>query len=639
MSIHGIVGVIHLDGQPVDAEHLPAMAREAEHRGPVPGVWHADGAALGHQSPSTAHAQPVERGGLVCVADVRLDGRAALRQRLLARGFEVADKADAADDADKADAAREADDAALVLGAYRCWGMACTDQLHGDYAIAIWDQRRRQLFLARDPMGMRALYLRLEPRRRVLFATELKQLLVVPGVPVAIDELSIAANLAGPHLPSDRTLYAGIDQLPAGQAMVIDADGARSWRHWRPDPGHRLHLSEVEAADAYREQLGVAVRDRLVTGGPVGISLSGGLDSVNLASMAGWLHQRGRTAAPSLHAYAWRFDEVEGADERSISDRIVGAFPIAGHTVLGDDCWPLCDVERTAPDRDDPFRWPYQALMDRTHAQARADGVELFLTGARGDELTGDWVFDDLGFLLSGDVGTAWQQLRLRGKASGTATVPAATRAAGAELLHRWPALARRRSSWQHHAGRPAVAPWLPEALRRRTGLDDLIATTRALPDFGGLGRSTRFARVNAAQSARLAVQAERTLARAGMVAADPYADRRLAELVLALPAWQVQRRGERKRLARRALAGVVPEAARVGAAKTIPSRLYDRGLRERATATVDALLTRPVAAEHGWLDTDAVRAAHERYRRTGQLTHDYWWVLTTELWLRRWWT
>jgi asparagine synthase (glutamine-hydrolysing) len=619
LTIHGIVGVVHLDGRALDVQHLLAMAGEAEHRGADPAVWHSAGAALGHQSSDheAAQLQPVERAGLVCVADVRLDGRSVLRQELLARGFEVADNAD---------------DAALALGAYRCWGHACTDHLYGDYAIAIWDQRRRRLFLARDAMGMRALYLRLEPRHRVLFATELKQLLVAPGVPVAIDELSIAANLAGPYLPADRTLYAGIDQLPAGQAMLIDADGIRSWRHWQPDPGHLLRLSDEEAADAYRERLTVSVRDRLDTTVPVGISLSGGLDSINLASMAGWLQQQGRPSGSELHAYAWRFDEVEGADERRVSDHVVAAFPIEGHTVRGDDCWPLSDTERAAPDRDDPFRWPYQALTDLTHAQARSDGVGLFLTGARGDELTGDWAFDELGLLLSGRVGAAWQELRAVAEAVDSTTATAAMHRGAAELLHRWPALEGRR------AERPVLAPWIPERLRQRTDLADLISESRMLPRFGGIGRSTRFARVSANQSARLAVHAERTLARSGMVAADPYADRRLAELVLALPAWQVQRRREHKRLARRALTGIVPESARLEATKNIPSALYDRGLRDRATATVDALLTSSVAAEHGWLNADAVRAAHDRYRHTGQLTHDYWWVLTTELWLRRWW-
>jgi asparagine synthase (glutamine-hydrolysing) len=142
-------------------------------------------------------------------------------------------------------------------------------------------------------MGMRALYFRHEPRRRLLFATELKQLLVAPDVPMEIDELAIAANLAGPYLPGDRTLYAGIEQLPAGHAMVVDPERSRSWSHWQPDPRERLEIADSEAADAYRERFERAVRDRLDTTQPVGISLSGGLDSVNLASMAGWLQQQG----------------------------------------------------------------------------------------------------------------------------------------------------------------------------------------------------------------------------------------------------------------------------------------------------------------------------------------------------------
>jgi len=622
LSVQGIAGVLHFNGRPVTGQQVHAMAREADHRGTAVAVWCADGAGFGRQSSAGTSTQlgPVRHDHLVCVADVRLDGRSTLRDLLRAQSIVVAD---------------DADDATLLLGAFRVWGRDCPEQLYGDYAFAVWDEQSRQLFLARDPMGMRALYIRHEPRRRLLFATELKQLLVAPGVHAEIDELAIAANLAGPYLPADRTLYAGIEQLPAGNAMVVDAEGSRSWRHWRPEPQDRVRCSDTEATTAYRERLEQSLRDRLDTTDPVGISLSGGLDSVNLASMAGWLQQRSQTSAPALHAYAWRFDEVEGADERSVSDRIVDAFPIVGHTVVGDDCWPLSDAESTAPDRDDPFRWPYEALTHRTHQHARADGVGLFLTGARGDELIGDWAFDELGLLRVGRAREAWQELDLLARSRNTRTVTAAARGAAAELAHRWPAVRRSRRS----VGPPSVPPWLPDALRRRTDLDDLIASSRALPRFGGLGRSSRFARVTSAQSARLAVHGERTLARSGMVAADPYADRRLAELVLALPPWQVQRRSEPKRLARRALAGIVPETARIAAAKTIPSGLYDRGMRDRATAIIDALLTEPVATEHGWLDSQEVRAAHDRYRRTGQITHDYWWVLTTELWLRRWWS
>lgn len=627
MSVQGMVGVLHLDGSPVDVTVVSAMAGQAPHRGSEPGVWHADGAALAQQrvtGPSTT-VRPVERGGLISVSDVRLDDRAGLRAQLLARGLEVAD---------------DADDATLLLGAYRCWGRACPEHLYGDYAFAIWDRHSRQLFAARDPMGMRALYLRIEPRRRVLFATELKQLLAAPGVPREIDELGIAANLAGPYLPADRTLYAGIEQLPAGHAIGIDSRGSsRRWRHWQPKPADRLKLTDEEAGEAYRERLALAVRDRADTQAAVGISLSGGLDSTNLAALAGWLRQRGELTTPEVHTYSWRFTEIEGADERDVSDRVVAAFPIEGHAVDGDDGWPLSDFETASPDRDDPLRWPYQALIDRTRRQARADGVGIFLTGSRGDELTGDWAYDDLGLLLSGHLGEGWADLRRLAEAYGRTTAWALARLSFAELELRQPAMRRLRPHGSLGRSTAPWAPWIAAPFARRVGLGDLITEQHRPTRFGGLGRTTRYQRIAHPQSARLAVEAERSMARVGLVSADPYADRRLAQFVLALPAWQVQRRTAQKRLARGALDGIVPAEVRLSARKSIPHRLYDRGMRERATRTIDRLLTSPIAAEHGWIDAQAVREAHEAYRQAGQVPYDYWWVLTTEWWLRRWWT
>jgi asparagine synthase (glutamine-hydrolysing) len=625
--VSGVVGVVHFDGTEVRPGLVEAMAEAAPHRGAGgTTMWLGRDATFASQRPGGEVARchrPVERAGLVCLADARLDDRTTLCSALVDRGF-VADET--------------ADDTELLLAAYRCWGRSCPEHLHGDYTFAVWNLRARQLFLARDPMGMRACYLRYEPRRRLLFATELKQLLAVPDIPVEIDELSMAANLCGPYLPPDRTMYAGIGQLPPGHALVVDASGSRSWRTWRPDPSQRLTLADPDAAAGYRERLEVAVRDRLQTSVPVGISLSGGLDSTSLAALAGSLHRQGRVATPELHAYAWGFREVAGADERHVSDQVLAAFPIDGHVVWGDDCWPLCDLDADAPDRDDPIRWPYQALIQRTAARARDDGVGLLLTGARGDELTGDWAFDELGLLASGRIAAGLQDVRSVARASGRPTARAAAGLVATSLEHRLPRLRQLRAGSEGDRVAP-WPPWIPDALARRVGLGDLLAEARRLPSFDGRGRSVRYGRILVPQAARWAVHAERSAARLGMAAADPFADRRLAEFVLALPAWQVQRRTEPKRLAREAMRGVVPETARAAAAKNIPSQLYDRGLKERGAEAVDRLLEGSIAAAQGWLEPDEVSDAHARYRRGGGVSHDYWSVVTTEWWLRRWWS
>ena len=117
--------------------------------------------------------------GVVVVADARLDNRVELR-RLLARDAP----------------ARQAPDTALILEGYLRWGPGVLPRLVGDYALMVWDPRHRRLLLARDPMAMRALYYRVESDR-VLVATEVKQILAVPGVPDEPDERMAAAYLAG----------------------------------------------------------------------------------------------------------------------------------------------------------------------------------------------------------------------------------------------------------------------------------------------------------------------------------------------------------------------------------------------------------------------------------------------------------
>jgi asparagine synthase (glutamine-hydrolysing) len=382
------------------------------------------------------------------------------------------------------------------------------------------------------------------------------------------------------------------------------------------------------------------VQARLRTPDPVGISLSGGLDSCSLTSMAGWLRQQERGAAAGLHAYQWAFEELEGADERGISGEVVRAYPIEGHAVLGDDCWPLCDYDRDAPDHDDPFRWPYEALHERTRHHARQDGVRAFLTGARGDEVTGDWAFDELGLLRRGRGRAALEDVRLLAEGRRT-TVPDAfvRRLVRPTLAHRLPFLARPLRPGPRLAPRPPWPAWIPEGFARRVGLGDVIAEATALPSFDGLARSVRFDRITSAQSVRLAVHAERSAARRGLMAADPFSDRRLVEFVLSLPAWQVQRRAAPKQLVRAALGGILPDPVRRGARKNIPVTLFDRGLRERGVDAAERLLTDPVAASHGWLDVAAARAGFRQYQHTGTATTDPWWPLTTEWWLRRWWT
>jgi asparagine synthase (glutamine-hydrolysing) len=614
----GIGAIVTFDGSAVGRETMDSLVAAAPHRS-LGGVehWHGPGASIARLAANrTAGGGPpaalAETAGQVVVADARIDNRVELVLFLTRRGYLAA-----------SEPARTSD-TEIILAAHRCWGDLAPRRLIGDFAYLLWDPRRRRLLAARDAMGMRPLFHRIEPGRRAIVASEIKQLLAVPAVPCAVDEQALVATLAGPYLPVDRTVYAGIAQLAPAHLLVVDAAGSHVRRFWEPHSERRVDASdEATTVAAFRHIFARAVGDRLDPERPTGLSLSGGMDSGSIAAMAGWLTRQGTPG--SLRTYSWAPSELPDSDERAVSSLLTDAYGLPAISVPGDDAWPLAAYPEHGPDRDDPFVWPYQVLQDRTGEAAATDGAGTLLSGDRGDELVGDWVFDDLGPLRAGHPLASLTELRRRAAQERSSFARTTARA----LLEPW--RARRRPGER-------IAPWIPEPLARRTHLDDLVAAMRRPPTHADHPRSMRYQRLFMAQGARIATHNERTKARHGLAHADPYADRRLIEFVLAVPQWHVQRRGDPKRLLRRAVHDVVPPPARSRLGKQIPRGLFDRGLRHRGVETARSLLTDSIAASNGWLDEEVARREYARYVATGDATHDFWWPLSVEWWLRRWW-
>jgi len=624
----GICAVASFDGAPIPPTDLDRMMERGVHRGRHgSGTWRGPRAAVGQLTtwavPEPGHRTgPLVQGEMAVAVDGRIDNGPELVPLLRQRGYLAGD--------DVAGPVAE-----LVLAAYRCWGDQAPSRLIGDFAFVIWDGLLGRLVAGRDPMGMRPLYHHLGPGRRIVVASEIVQLLEARGVPRAIDERSIAATLAGPYLPPDATMYAGIGQVAPGHVLVADAGGSRSLPYWRPDPSTVLEgVDPLDCVDQFRDTFALAVADRARTG-RAGLSLSGGIDSGSVAATVGWL--AGRTGhTDGLRTYTWSFGDLPGGDEQGAARALADHYGFEARSVIVDRPWPLGHPE-AGPDADDAFHWPYQALQDRTVELAAHDGVGVMLYGDRGDELLGDWVYDEIGLLRAGRVRTAARDLRLALRDDDRAMVRLLRAALPRPALY---ALARGR---RRLSGRPApgprAAPWIPSEVARRTDLEAMIRAQTTPPPFDGMARSARHQRIFAPQGARIAALAERRHAAHGLTAADPYADRRLLELVLALPQWLVQTRARPKRLLHEAMRGVMPDEARRRATKRIPAELYDRGLREREVQTVRSLLTGSRAAANGWLVEAKARDAFERYVTSGQAQGDLWWVITVETWLRRWWS
>ncbi len=633
----GLCGIIHFDGAPVRRPALRTMAEAAVHRGPD-GVrfWSGGGAALAHLAlhvtPEDRRAQqPLIEGHLALTAHARLDNRADLTRTLAAKGYL---------------AERRPTDAALILAAYRRWGTGCAERLLGDFAFALWDAERQRLFAARDPMAMRPFYYRQEPGR-VLFASEVKQILAAPGTPDQLFEPAVAAYLAGRFEPLAWTFYRGVAQLPPAHALVADAGGCRTWRYWDVDPAFRIaYGSEDEYAEHLLELFEKAVRCRLRSTAPVGLLLSGGLDSTCIAATAGRLLQRGKDDCSAFGTYSWAYDTLPQCDERAVSDRIVERYGLPSTAINAEAAAPLEHLPAGAPDLDEPFAGVYDALLERSLAVARAEGVRQMLTGHRGDLVVGEWIFDYASLLRSGRWLTLWRELNAHARrtdASLTRIISRYLRPPVRKAL--WPAGRAERlrtpARRLYRALRPAPLPsprpaWLDPTFATRAGLN---AETPPLPVPAGLhgyARRQRYRTALMPLHMRTATLFERRCARAGLAAADPWSDRRLVEFALAVPQRAINRAGENKRIARRAMRGVMPEAARRAAGKTSPKPLYERALRRRAQAAVRRLLSDTRAEALGYVDGGALRAYYEGYLRGAREDYRFWYALTLEMWLRQ---
>ena len=620
----GICGIIDWRGEPMPARTIERMAAAAAHRA-VHGLhtWTSQHAHLAHLAnhvtlEDTLEHQPLVNRDLVLVADARIDNRDELVPVL--RSHLTSDRPTDAD---------------LILAAHRHWGDEAPAHLIGDFAYALWNTTTRTLYAARDPMAMRALYYHATPHR-LIFATEIKQILTIPGVPVEIDEVMAGLYLTGPNLLRDRTLYAGIAQLAPAHALTATTGGHRTRRYWDIDPGHRIrYRNERDYTEHFLDIFKEAVRARTRSTRPIGILLSGGMDSGSVASTLGRLREDGHDTPP-VHTYSWAFDELPGCDERHISNEIVTRYGFVPTDVPADEQWPLRDYQAYVPDRDNPFLPPYQALQEHSLDAARAHGVGPLLTGDHGDETVGDGVYDLLGMLGSGRIAAAWHDIDVVARAVGWSRRAVVRRAVLSPVAHR--VLRARRSDATTR--RPVRVPdFIDPALATRTALADHLRATMAVPDGLGPVRSMRYGRLFLVGGLLDPVPLERDCARRGLDLRYAWSDRRLASFVLAVPQWIVQRHGDSKRIARRAMDGIMPPAVVEGAGKIEPGALFDRGLLDRERSTVTDLFTNSQLAARGFVDEAVLRGHYQAMLRREPMRMDPWWSITMEMWLRAYWT
>jgi asparagine synthase (glutamine-hydrolysing) len=346
--VGAICGLFHLDGRPVRRELITAQTDALAHRGRNgSGEWISGSIALGHRASHTMaesrrDAQPIIRddGRLVLVADARIDNR---RELAIALGLR---RPDAVTDCE------------VILGAYDRWGATCAEHLIGDFAFAIWNRATQSVFCARDPMGVKPFYYH-HSNRLFAFASEMKALLCIPGVPREADRAAVARYIACIVDDRERTQLRGITRLPAAHTLTVARCGTTRVEYWRADCARDVRFTtDAQYVDAFRETFGQAVRARLRAELPVGATLSGGLDSSSVVCMARQLASTRALPTFSLVFPTLPAEELKLIDEREYIEHVLRRPGLDPHFVRGDLLNPLADLSRVLWHLDEPHVAP-----------------------------------------------------------------------------------------------------------------------------------------------------------------------------------------------------------------------------------------------------------------------------------------
>ena len=368
----GIAGIFNTRSEDApQTELINRMTDAITHRGPDESGIHLEpGLALGHRRLSVidiaSGQQPLfnEDRSAAIVFNGEIYNFMQLRPELEALGYRFTTHSDTE----------------VILHAWQAWGSQCVQRLRGMFAFAIWDQKRRHLFLARDRLGIKPLYYALLPNGHFVFGSELKALLPHPALPRDRDPMAIEEYFAYGYIPEPRTIFSGVRKLPPGHTLLIEKGQTllpRTNQYWDIPFTDSGLASQDSAESELIERLREAVDIRLVAEVPLGAFLSGGVDSSAIVALiAGLVDQPVKTCSIG-------FDEAE-FDETAYALKVAERYHTDHRTdtVKGDD---FALVDKLGWLFDEPFA-DSSAMPTYRVCEAARKRVTVALSGDGGDE-------------------------------------------------------------------------------------------------------------------------------------------------------------------------------------------------------------------------------------------------------------
>ena len=367
----GIAGIFHYETvKPVDPRRVERMADALAHRGPDgSGVWTAPGVGLGHRrlsvidlegSPQPMHSA---EGRAVIVFNGEIYNYRELRRELIQDGAQF----------------HTDGDTEVILAAWRKWGPDCLHRLEGMFVFALYDCDRRQLFLARDRLGVKPLYLARLEGGALAFASELKGLLAHPLLRRTIDPLAIEDYMTWGYVPDHRSVLKGVEKLAAGHFLLLEhgrtPEPQRQW--WDVSFAEREKGGTRDLSAQLLHRMREGVGSRMVADVPLGAFLSGGVDSSSVVALMS------EASNSPVTTCSIGFD-VESVDETRYARQVAELFATDHHErIVSADQFDA--IDSIAAIFDEPFA-DASALPTLRVCQLAREHVTVALSGDGADE-------------------------------------------------------------------------------------------------------------------------------------------------------------------------------------------------------------------------------------------------------------
>jgi asparagine synthase (glutamine-hydrolysing) len=609
----GIAGIVNVSSsQQPQMESIVSMLSPLRYRGPdESGVFLDDDVALGHVRLSIigidGGTQPIcnESGNLWIVYNGEAFNYIELKQDLITRGHRFTTQTDTE----------------VLLHLFEEYGPSCVEKINGQFALAIWDSSKKELFLARDRVGIRPLYYSWSGGR-LIFASEIKALLAVAGTRQLDLQALSQVFVLWTTLPG-RTVFQGVHELPPGHFLHLKGGGGEPRRYWgipfHPQ-GEGGELSMADAAEELQELLSDAVRLRLRADVPVGAYLSGGLDSSIIATL---IH---RHCSSHLKTFSLGF-ETAAFDESPYQKELIDFLSTDNRQVLvsNDEIRKL--FPQTVWHCEKPLLRTSPVPMLVLSRLVRSEGYKVVLSGEGADEILGGY-----NIFKEAKIRAYW------GRSPGSQTRPLLLErlypyvfnnpARGRSFLQDFFAVTPEQlsdplfSHWvRWDGGRKNLGFLSDSALDTLSGYDPTAEVSRFLPD--DFSRRDLLSRAQVLEmelflsNFLLSSQGDRVGMAHSIEMRHPFLDYRVIDFAFRLPAhWKIRGLNE-KYLLKRAFSGQIPESIR-----TRPKQPYRAPIRELFFAGapsdyVDELLSESALQKTGYFNPGKVARLYAKFRNS----------------------